>query len=106
MYLDAAAESDIRHVLWRDQDVLLFVRCIGRLDHHLHADTAIHSIHEHVKFVWVAKLVTDTERVKGKSSPRHRNGHPIHSHRERRRQIVEKDFSPPLSDRGSLSRVP
>ena len=36
--------------------------------------------------------------------PRQRKGHPIHSHKERSKQIVEKDFSPPLSERGSFSR--
>jgi len=38
--------------------------------------------------------------------PRHLNGQPIDSQRERSKQIVEKDFSPPLSDRGSLSLGP
>ena len=39
-------------------------------------------------------------------APRHLRGHPIDSHKERSRQMVEKDFSPPLRERGSLSFAP
>jgi len=43
-------------------------------------------------------------KTKGHHSPKHLSGHPIDSQSDNNRQIVEKDFSPPLSDLGSFSR--
>lgn len=42
----------------------------------------------------------------GRNTPRQRTGQPIHSQRERSKQMVENDFSPPLRDFGSLSPEP
>ena len=39
-------------------------------------------------------------------SPRHRIGLPMDSHMASSRQMVAKDFSPPLKERGSLSLLP
>lgn len=43
-----------------------------------------------------------TASMKTSNSSRQRIGHPMASHRESRRQIVEKDFSPPEREVGSL----
>lgn len=73
--------------------------------HHLHTDAPVHGVHEYVKLVWVERNISSAmmEQHIGKDIPRHRIGHPIDSHRDSSKQIVENDFSPPLSDRGSFS---
>ena len=46
------------------------------------------------------------KKVKWTPVPRQRNGQPMESQSESSRQMVEKDFSPPLNERGSLSFLP
>jgi hypothetical protein len=97
------SKLNIRHILRRDQNILLPIRSVGSVDHHLHTDTTVDGVHEHIEFIW--GKVRMSCRIGEGNLPRHRRGHPIHSHKERSRQIVEKDFSPPLNERGSLSRA-
>ena len=67
----SVADLDVRHVLWRDQDVLLAVGSVGSVDlstrrgqiqhewghtedathHHPHTDAAIDSIHKDIELV-------------------------------------------------------
>lgn len=51
MDTDCLADVDVAHILGRDQDILFLVRSIGGVDHHLHTDAAIDSIHENVELI-------------------------------------------------------
>ena len=128
VYTDSVSDVDVRHVLRRDQYVLLPVGGIGGIDLQETGTsecdvcrTQVH--HEHtIIFILIRRLTASmntsnsskkgpvrsehlTECKKSQHVPRQRIGHPMDSHKERRRQMVENDFSPPLRDRGSFSRL-
>lgn len=65
--------------------------------HHFHANVAVDAIHEDVaeRFMSIVPLVY--RRDGAYNSSRQRMGAPIASQRDSKRQMVEKDFSPPES---------
>jgi hypothetical protein len=77
--------------------------------HHFHTDTPIDGVHEYVKFIWrdIALEEKTKQTVRAEFYlPRQRKGQPIESQRDSKKQMVEKDFSPPLNERGSFSIAP
>lgn len=63
--------------------------------HHFHADVAIDAVHEDVAGRFMSILPLMHKRGGAYNSSRQRMGAPIASQRDSRRQMVEKDFSPP-----------
>lgn len=57
---DGRAHSHIGHVLRRDEDILLLVRVVGCVDHHLHTDATIDRVHEDIELVCKLKSCVST----------------------------------------------
>ena len=99
------------HGTGRNKHELLADRVPGRLDlsesvrnvfsrrkvctyHFPHTDFSIDAIHEDIAALRQLSTSQENENRTYNSS-RHRTGAPIASHSDKRRQMVEKDFSPP-----------
>lgn len=65
--------------------------------HHFHTDVAVNAVHEDVAARFVSMVPLLYRRVGAYNSSRQRMGAPIASQRDSKRQMVEKDFSPPES---------
>jgi len=54
MYTYCRADVDVLHILRGDKYVLLSIRRVGRIDHHLHANAAVNGIHKHIELIKAA----------------------------------------------------
>lgn len=98
-----APDVDVRHILGCDENILLVRVCSRSGDLEPVDEYEVVSFTDKeptIIFILIRRLIAS---IKTSNSSRQRRGHPIESQSESRRQIVEKDFSPPLSDLGSLS---
>lgn len=65
--------------------------------HHFHADVAVDAVHEDIAERFMSITLLIYKRGGAYNSSRQRMGAPIASQRDSKRQMVEKDFSPPES---------
>jgi len=121
MHSHIGAWGNTAGVLGGDQDILNSIRFARSVNQHLHTDSAVHRVHEHIKLIQAINIVYDTKRVNKRSLrcltrkrvPRIQNKQEtyqrielaIESQRANSKQMVENDFSPPDNDLGSLSRA-
>lgn len=111
------AWGDTRGILRGDENVLNSIgrsRCVNQ---HLHTNTSVDSIHEHIELIQTMSKKKNYVSIKGlirtsnsrmhchSSNTHHRRVLAIDSQRASSIQMVEKDRSPPERDFGSLSRA-
>ena len=97
MDLDVLGDVNSAHGLWSDEDELSAHSTACCLDHHPHTDVSIDVVHKHIAVIIFCQrvLIYHRKALNAHNSSRQRMGEPMASHRERRRQMVENDFSPP-----------
>jgi hypothetical protein len=121
MDANSLANMDIVHILWGNENVLLLIGRVCGLDltqQDWQTMAARNDCTLTIIFILIRlqaggyqqytthKETTPylfTASMKTSNSSRHLIGHPIASHNASNKQIVENDFSPPLSDLGSFS---
>jgi len=74
---------------------------------HLYADPTNKRVHEDIELIFSTgsdRMMSNAKivQVVSKHAPKQRMGYPQVSHKASKRQRVENDFSPPLSDKGSF----
>lgn len=126
MYPYSRANMDVIHILRGDKYVLLSIGRVGRVDLKRDFKTGwgpSRTVEKSLTIILMAmRRLTASMNTSNSSEiprkldvlfdddhrgvPRQRIGLPMDSHIARSKQIVANDFSPPLSERGSLSRLP